>query len=63
MKIGEQKYLTVSEAAAKLGVDKQTVIRYSDKGFLPKRRNSLNNYRLYLEGDIEALLKEITKKI
>lgn len=59
LKVGTKEYLTISEAATKLGVNKLTLKRYTDKGFLPKRRNSLNNYRLYLESDIEALLKEM----
>lgn len=57
LRVGTKEYLTISEAAAMLGVNKLTLRRYTDKGFLPKRRNSLNNYRLYLESDIAALLK------
>lgn len=54
----EKKFYNVDEAAKKLGVSKQTLIRYEKKGIFPgARRNLVNKWREYTEKDIEQLKK------
>lgn len=54
----QKKYFTVTEAAAALGISKQTLLRYEARGIFPKaHRNRLNSWREYTEGDIQELQK------
>ena len=54
----KKKYFTTTEAAAALGISKQTLIRYETRGVFPKaQRNRLNRWREYAESDIQALQK------
>ena len=58
MKSGEKTYYTVVEVAKMLGISKQTIVRYENKGIFPKaRRNAVNKWREYTIGDIENLKK------
>jgi DNA-binding transcriptional MerR regulator len=51
-----EKYYSAEEAAKILGISKQTLIRYEQKGIFPKaRRNALNGWREYTKGEIEKL--------
>jgi DNA-binding transcriptional MerR regulator len=54
----EKKYLKAEEAAKRLGVSKQTLLRYEKKGiFPPPRRNLVNKWREYTESDVQKLMK------
>ncbi len=54
----KEKYFTATQAAAALGISKQTLIRYEARGAFPKaQRNRLNRWREYTESDIQALRK------
>lgn len=56
----ENKYYTAAEVARFLGISKQTLIRYEEKGIFPKpRRNAVNRWREYTGSDIEKLRKII----
>ena len=58
LEIGQKKYFTATEAAAALGVSKQTLLRYEARGLFPKaHRNQLNSWREYTAGDIQELRK------
>jgi len=49
-------YYKIEEAAKKLGLSKQTILRYEAKGVFPKsRRNCINKWREYTENDIKKL--------
>ena len=49
-------YYKIEEAAKKLGLSKQTILRYEAKGVFPKsRRNRINKWREYTEKDIKKL--------
>lgn len=51
-----RKYLTAREVAEKLGISKQTLLRYEKIGVFPRSRRSLvNRWREYTEGDIKKL--------
>ena len=55
---GQKKYFTATEAAAVLGISKQTLLRYEARGVFPKaHRNRLNSWREYTAGDIQELQK------
>ncbi len=51
------EYLTVGEAAEFLGVSKDTLRRWDRAGKLKARRHPITGYRLYLEGDLDELLR------
>jgi excisionase family DNA binding protein len=52
-------YLTVSEAAAWLGVSAATLRNWDRAGKLKSHRHPLNGYRLYRRADLEKLLATI----
>ena len=54
-------YLSVSDAAKRLGVSPSTIREYTKRGLLPDRRNPFNKYRLYRQADVAALIKRITR--
>jgi site-specific DNA-methyltransferase (adenine-specific) len=54
-------YLTVSEAAERMGVSPGTLRNWDRTGRLKAYRNPLNGYRLYRHSDLEALLLQIAK--
>jgi prepilin-type N-terminal cleavage/methylation domain-containing protein len=46
----------VNEVAEKLGISKQTLLRYEKKGVFPKsQRNRINSWREYTEDDVRKL--------
>jgi len=52
----KKKYYTIKDAAKRLGLSKQTLVRYEKKGILSKiRRNPINRWREYTENDIKRL--------
>lgn len=47
---------SVNEAAVRLGISKQTLLRYEKKGVFPRsRRNRINHWREYTEEDIQRM--------
>ena len=50
-------YLTVAEAANVLGVSKDTLRRWDRAGKLTARRHPVTRYRLYLQKELEDLLR------
>ncbi len=54
----KRKYFTAQEVASKLGISKQTLLRYEKKGVFPKpRRNLVNGWREYTDYDIKRMRK------
>ncbi|MFH1771687.1 MAG: MerR family transcriptional regulator [Candidatus Omnitrophota bacterium] len=50
------KYYSAQEVAQKLGISKQTLLRYEKKGIFPHpKRNLVNHWREYSEKDLEKL--------
>jgi len=56
------KLYKTAQAAIKLGISKQTLLRYEKKGILPKfRRNHINSWREYTDEDIQKM-KQILRR-
>lgn len=50
------KFFKVNEAAAFLGISKQTLVRYEKRGVFPRsRRNAINKWREFTEDDIKKM--------
>lgn len=54
-------YLTVGEAAARLGVSRGTLRNWDKAGKLKPYRHPMNSYRLYRRSEIEKLRSRITE--
>jgi len=54
-----QKYLTIHQAAAILGISPLTLRNWDKKGVLCPYRNPINNYRIYRSDQIEHFLRRI----
>lgn len=54
-----KKFLTVNDVARLLGVSPLTVRNWDKAGKLVAYRNPVNNYRMYKNEDVEAILKQI----
>ena len=53
----DKQFYTVEEVAQHLGISKQTMLRYENKGIFPKaNRNPINKWRVYSPGDVQKLL-------
>jgi excisionase family DNA binding protein len=52
-------YLTVGEAAAKLGVSRSTLRNWDKAGKLTPHRHPMNGYRLYSRTELEKLLAQV----
>jgi DNA-binding transcriptional MerR regulator len=52
-----QQYMTITEAAAFLGVTPNTLRNWGREAKIPERRHPVNNYRLYKKTDLESLLR------
>ncbi|MCS7049987.1 MAG: helix-turn-helix domain-containing protein [Thermomicrobium sp.] len=57
IEIDGEEYLTASEAAALLGVKRETLYAYASRGRLRSYRRGIRRERLYRRSDIEALLR------
>ncbi|MFH0853354.1 MAG: GspH/FimT family pseudopilin [bacterium] len=56
------KIYKIAQVAQKLGISKQTLVRYEKKGILPKSpRNHINSWRQYSEEDVRKM-KVILRK-
>jgi len=54
-----EKYLTISEAAKKIGVSKETLRRGGKSRKFKSLRHPINNYRVYTVDQIDYLIKEL----
>jgi site-specific DNA-methyltransferase (adenine-specific) len=55
-------YMTVKKAAAFLGISTMTLRRWDNGKKLKAKRHPINNYRLYSQKELEAILKGVDKK-
>ena len=53
------QFLTVQDASKKLGVSASTLRNWDKNGKLKSQRNPYNDYRMYREEDIEAILQTL----
>lgn len=53
-------FLTVTEAAAVVGVSPDTLRRWDRAGKVKATRHPVNRYRLYRRQELETLLRELT---
>jgi DNA-binding transcriptional MerR regulator len=52
----KKKYLNAQEVAQRLGISKQTLLRYERRGIFPRpKRNIVNKWREYTENDVVKL--------
>ncbi len=59
----KKEFLQAEEIAQKLGISKQTLLRYEKRGIFPRsRRNLVNKWREYTENDV-IKLKQILGRI
>ena len=52
-----EEYLTVEEAAALLGVKRETLYAYVSRGLLRSYRQGIKRQRLYRRAEVEALVR------
>ena len=52
-------YLRISEAADYLGVSRNTLRNWQNAGKINAHRHPVNGYRLFLQEDLDALLKQV----
>ncbi|MEK7649669.1 MAG: MerR family DNA-binding transcriptional regulator [Patescibacteria group bacterium] len=55
----EQRYYTIKQAAAVLGVSALTLRNWDKNGKLIAYRHPMNNYRVYKKDDLDELMKNI----
>lgn len=54
-----QDYMTIKDAAAFLGVTPNTLRNWGAAGKLHEYRHPVNNYRLYSQDELDALLRQL----
>jgi excisionase family DNA binding protein len=52
-----EEFLTVEEAAARLGVKRETLYAYVSRGILKSYRQGIKRQRLYRRAEVEALVR------
>jgi citrate synthase len=52
-----EEYLTVEEAAALLGVKRETLYAYVSRGILKSYKQGMKRQRLYRRAEVEALVR------
>lgn len=52
-------YLQVAEAAEYLGVSPNTLRNWENAGKITAHRHPVNGYRLFVQRDLDALLKQV----
>ncbi|NQV23519.1 MAG: helix-turn-helix domain-containing protein [Rhodopirellula sp.] len=57
------QYLTVKQAAARLGIASNTLRAWGASGKIPEYRHPVNNYRLFKPQDVDHILQEIEASI
>jgi len=58
-----EQYLTISQAAEKIGVNPETLRRWDKSGKFQSLRHPVNNYRVYTENQIFSLVEDIELEI
>jgi site-specific DNA-methyltransferase (adenine-specific) len=58
-----EEYLTISQAAEKIGVNPETLRRWDKSGKFQSSRHPVNNYRVYTENQIVSLVEDIALEI
>ena len=53
------EYITIAEAAKKIGVSKETLRRWDKSGKFNSIRHPINNYRVYKTEFVNSLVNEI----
>ena len=53
------EFVTVKDAAHKLGVAPNTIRAWGAAGKLPEYRHPMNNYRLYRQSDLESVVEQL----
>lgn len=59
MKIKDDEYVRVKQAAAMLGLSPNTVRKWGALGKIPEFRHPVNRYRLYRKSDLERLIAKV----
>ena len=54
-------YLRIQEAAEFLGVSPNTLRNWGREQKVPEFRHPVNNYRLYRQSDLEAILRRVKR--
>jgi citrate synthase len=57
IKVDGEEYLTVDEAAGRLGIKPATLYTYVSRGILRSYRQGIKRQRLYRRTDVDALLR------
>lgn len=58
-----EQYLTISQAAEKIGVNPETLRRWDKSGKFQSSRHPVNNYRVYTENQVSSLVEDIELEI
>lgn len=58
-----EKYLSISQAAKKLGISSETLRRWDNNGKFKSFRHPINNYRVYSEKQVDNLVEEMQLEI
>ncbi len=53
------QYLTISEAAKRIGVSSETLRRWDKSGKFKSSRHPINNYRVYSEEQVQTFIKQL----
>jgi excisionase family DNA binding protein len=61
IRLGKKIYLSIHDAAEMLGITVPTLRNWTKRGVLHAKRHPVNQYRLYLQGDVERLVKRLEK--
>jgi len=57
------EYMTVQQAASMLGVSSSTLRNWDRMGKLKAYRHPFNGYRLYLQTELEKILKDVAQGV
>lgn len=52
------EYISTAKAAEILGIDRGTLVKWSDKKKIPVYYNPMNNYRMYKPEDLQKILEQ-----
>lgn len=58
-----KEYLSISQAAKKLGVSKETLRRWDNNGKFLSTRHPINNYRVYSEEQVQNFVQEMQQQL
>jgi len=59
VKIGDQQFFQIQEAAKKLGVSRQTLQRWFREGKVKDVARDRRGWRVFTQGDIDRLMNEV----